>query len=107
LRATTARINSCGEFNFLLASGPQLYAYHCRSGYKGLYCLHRVPPHARSRLRDEDFDFDFSAADYASEQGFIVASTPLTDEQWEPFGPGELQVFCQGQRTSRYQIPTE
>ena len=95
------RINAWGEFNFLLACGVHLYAYHCRSGYKGLYSRERVPPHSPARLADEDFVFDFSVPAYEKEQGFLIASTPLTDERWEPFRPGELQVFCRGRRTAR------
>lgn len=68
-------INDLGEFNFLLAQGDYLYAYHCRSGYKGLYSLQRVPPHAPARLADEDFVVDFSRPTHLQEQGFIVAST--------------------------------
>jgi predicted glutamine amidotransferase len=104
LQPAIKRVNACGEFNFLLADGDVLYAYHCRTGYKGLYLLQRTPPHSPSRLMDEDFLFDFTAPDYQDEAGFVVASTPLTDEHWEPFQPGELQVFYQGQRIARYQV---
>jgi glutamine amidotransferase len=97
-------INELGEFNFLLAKEPYLYAYHCRSGYKGLYALQRMPPHLPARLADEDFVFDFSSSIYENEQGFIVASAPLTDELWQPFQPGEIQVFCHGRRVAQYRL---
>lgn len=98
------RINQWGEFNFLLAESHTTYAYHCRSGYKGLYVLHREPPHGAPHLRDSDFSFDFSAPEYQDECGYIVATTPLTDEKWEPFSPGELQVFKNGERLHRLQL---
>ena len=89
-------INQYGSFNCLLSDGRHLFCYHDRDGYKGLYQLHRRAPYDKVKLRDNDYEIDLAHEKRPSQEGYITASNPLTDEEWERFQEGELRVYREG-----------
>jgi len=93
-------INELGEFNCLMSDGTHLFAYHDVDGYNGLCFVRREPPFGVVELRDEDFVIDL--VDLAekkdpSQRGYVIASKPLTNEDWQKFEPGGLLVFRDGE----------
>lgn len=90
-------INRCGNFNCLFSDGERLFAYFDQQGYNGLYFTYREPPFQCARLIDIDWELDLGYLKDPSENGYIIATQPLTDESWERMGNGELIVFEQGQ----------
>jgi predicted glutamine amidotransferase len=91
-------LNRHGTINALFSNGKRLYAYHDANGYNQLWCLKRKPPFPITRLRDNDLDIDLGDKKNLSEEGWIVATRPLTTENWNRVKPGELMVFNSGKR---------
>lgn len=90
-------INRYGKFNCIFSDGKHLFCYHDQKGYRGLYFLERKPPYDRVRLRDEDWEINLAQEKNPKQQGYIIATQPLTDENWQNFEPGELIVFRDGE----------
>ena len=93
-------INELGSFNCLMSDGTYLFAYHDVNGYNGLYFVRREPPFGVVELRDEDFVIDL--VDLAkkkdpSQRGYVIASKPLTNEDWQKLEPGGLLVLRDGE----------
>ncbi len=89
------RIGSHGKFNFLLSNGVYLFAYMNRR--RTLYYLLRHPPHkGYARLCDEDFEVSLGEIKAPDEYAALIATRPLTDEDWRPFELNTLYVFCNG-----------
>jgi len=89
-------INRLGELNLIFSNGTHLFAYHDRSGYVGLYFLLRQAPYKVVRLRGQYLTIDLAEIIDPDERGFLVASEPLSDEDWINFKPGQLLVFFEG-----------
>ncbi len=89
-------INRWGRFNCIFSDGEFLFCYHDRDGYNGLSFLHRRPPYGKIKLKDEDWEINLAEEKRKEQTGYIVATKPLTDENWESFKPGELIVFKDG-----------
>ncbi len=93
--AMAKEIGGYGKFNFLLSDGVHLYAYMNRSGT--LHYLLRHPPHGGyARLIDGDFEVRLEEVKARDEFAALIATKPLTSENWEPFEPGSLYVFSDG-----------
>jgi glutamine amidotransferase len=93
LRELLPVLHARGTFNLLLSNGQALWAH----GSTKLYWLQRRHPFGRARLADEDLSVDFGALTTPQDRVAVVATEPLTaDEAWQPFAPGELQVFVDG-----------
>ncbi|MBF0121284.1 MAG: class II glutamine amidotransferase [Desulfobacterales bacterium] len=90
-------INSKGSFNCIFSDGKYLFCYHDKHGYRGLNFLQRKPPYSKIKLLDEDWEVNLSAEKDPEQRGFIVATKPLTDENWKNFESGELIVFKDGE----------
>lgn len=89
------RIGGYGKFNFLLSDGRYVFAFMNRSST--LHYLLRHPPHRGcARLVDEDFEVRLSEMKGSSEYAAIIATRPLTDEDWRPFKRNTLYVFGSG-----------
>lgn len=89
--------------NFLLTCGPDnLWVYSwpgSRPGsevWNGLYYTTRAYPFTTSRLRDLDYEVDFSSTNGKGDCVSVIATKPLTDEEWIEIKRGELIVFDQG-----------
>lgn len=95
LRNKLEEINGHGSINCLLSDGEHLFCY-ANNGFPALNFTCRTPPYGRLRLMDEDWDINLEELKDPNEKGYIVATHPLTDEQWLSFLPGELIVFKNG-----------
>ncbi len=98
LHTKLSELNEQGSLNVLFSNGVCLYAYHDARGYKGLHLLRREAPFERVRLNDEDWEGELRGEKGADERGYLIASAPLTDENWRPFEPGSLLVFENGEQ---------
>jgi glutamine amidotransferase len=90
-------LNSLGNFNAIFSDGSYLFSYHDQGDYNGLSFVRREPPYELIHMNDEDFDIELAEEKDPSQKGFVIATKPLTDEQWISFDPGELAVFCNGE----------
>ena len=95
---TFREINQNGDFNCIFSDGEYLFCYHDRQGYNGLYYLNRKAPFSRTRYIDEDIEVDFSLHKEPGQEGYVIASHPLTEENWTRFGAGEMIVFKDGKK---------
>jgi predicted glutamine amidotransferase len=90
--------NSFGTMNLLFSEGEHLYVYHDRAGYNGLCMTERSAPFGHVRLQDEDWSVDLNEEKHPGQRGVVIATSPLTNEQWTDLTPGSLWVFKDGQR---------
>ena len=58
----------------------------------------REAPFQQSKYLDEDIEVDFSEYKSPDQEGFVIATSPLTDENWINFRGGELIVFKNGKK---------
>jgi glutamine amidotransferase len=96
LHEKLGEINRSGELNLIFSDGSYLFAYHDRSGYVGLHFLLRQAPYEVVRLRGQYLTIDLAEIIDPDERGYLVASEPLSDENWISFKPGQLLVFFEG-----------
>lgn len=89
-------LNDHGSMNLLFSNGTEMFAYRDRKGYNGLCFTYRVAPFQVITLQDEDWTVDLSEEKRPSERGFVIASTPLTDEDWTDLSQGGLLVIRAG-----------
>jgi len=89
-------INRLGELNLIFSDGRHLFAYHDRSGYVGLHFLLRQAPYKLVKLRGQYLTFNLAEVINPDERGYIVASKPLSDENWNSIEPGQLLIFFEG-----------
>ena len=89
-------INRFGKLNLVFSDGRRLFAYHDRSGYVGLYFLPRQAPYEVVRLRGQYLTINLAEIVDPNERGYLVASKPLSDEDWTRVDPGQLLVFSEG-----------
>lgn len=88
-------MNEYGRLNCILSDGERLLVYHDKNGWKGLTL--------RNVLLQQDAEKKFGDATMAVNlhpqpfnHGVIVATNPLSLEEWEHFLPGEMRVLHQG-----------
>jgi glutamine amidotransferase len=89
-------INRAGELNLIFSDGRHLFAYHDRSGHVGLHFLLRQAPYKVVRLRGQYLSINLAEVIDPKEQGYIVASEPLSNEKWNRVKPGQLLIFSEG-----------
>jgi len=92
LRQFAIELAQHGQINFILSNGDCLYA-HCSTK---LNYLVRQAPFAEAHLIDEDVTMDFSTVMSSGERAVVIATTPLTDEDWIPMRAGSLWCFEDG-----------
>ncbi len=90
-------INKLGKFNCLMSDGEYLFCYSDKDGYVGLYFLKRQAPFETVHLLDEDYKINLAEDKKPDQQGYVIASSPLTNEKWELFSEGMLTVFKNGE----------
>jgi len=89
------KIGNFGKFNFLLSNGDYLFAYMNR--LRTLHYLLRHPPHkGRVKLEDEDFEVRLEEIKASDELAALMATKPLTSEDWKVFELNTLYVFHKG-----------
>lgn len=96
LHEKLGEVNKQGELNVLLSDGEKLYVYHDSAGHVGLHYLLRQDPYPVARLRGQFLSIDLAEIIDPGERGYIVASKPLSDENWISIRPGNLMVFSEG-----------
>ena len=89
-------INQLGELNLIFSDGMHLFVYHDRSGHVGLHYLLRQAPYKVVRLRGQYLTINLAEVINPEEQGYIVASKPLSNENWSRVKPGQLLIFSEG-----------
>jgi predicted glutamine amidotransferase len=89
-------INQLGELNLIFSDGRYLFAYHDRSGHVGLHFLLRQAPYKVVRLRGQYLTINLAKVIDPKERGYIVASEPLSNENWIRVKPGQLLIFSEG-----------
>lgn len=91
------KINEFGNFNCILSQGKYLFCYYDINIYNRLYYVRREAPFDTIRLLDEDWEINLGAVKDASQKGYIIATRPLTNENWKRFNRGQLIVFKNGE----------
>ena len=105
LHGKLGELDGLGTLNCLLSDGEYLFAYHDAGGYNGLHYVWRAAPFPRVRLADEDFEVNLQELKEPGERGYVIATRPLTDEEWLSFTPGELIAFKNGMIVYRSSMP--
>ena len=89
-------INRFGTLNLIFSDGKNLFVYHDSSGYLGLHYLLRQAPYKVVKLRGQYLTINLAEVIAPDERGYIVASKPLSDEDWKRIQPGQLLIFSEG-----------
>lgn len=76
------RTNEYSTMNLLFSEGEHLYCYRDKDGYNGLCMVDRAAPFDKVSLRDEDWEIDLMEEKDPNQRGFVIASRPLTSENW-------------------------
>ena len=89
-------MNRLGTLNLIFSDGKHLFVYHDRSGYLGLHYLLRQAPYKVVKLRGQYLTINLAEVINPDERGYIVATKPLSDEDWKRVEPGQLLIFSEG-----------
>ena len=99
IQAIVSEIAVHGTFNFLLSNGDALFA-HCSTN---LHWVQRGYPFSTAQLVDCDMGIDFSLHNHPNDLITVIATQPLTsNEQWQKFESGELDMFVNGEIVRQY-----
>jgi len=90
-------MNKYAALNVVFSDSLHLFCYHDKDCYKGLHLLQRKAPYHTFKLSDKDWNISFPMTKDPNQYGYIIATQPLTGENWKPFAPGELIVFRNGE----------
>lgn len=96
IEAVLREFNKCGNMNLLFSEGEHLYSYRDQNGNNGLCMTERTAPFDKVCLRDEDWEVDLAEQKHPDQRGFVIATRPLTNEQWIDLKSGSLTVFKDG-----------
>ena len=89
-------INSNGSLNCLMGDVEHLFCYRDKNGWRDLNYVFRKAPFEVVRLVDEDFEINLAKEKRPTQRGYIIATEPITDENWEKISNGALMVFKNG-----------
>lgn len=92
-------LSADGKANFLMTDGATMYAYH--DGHKTLHYVERQAQGAMRVADDADYTIDLRAGAAAAGRAVVIASVPLTDENWTKCEPGEFLICRQGKLEPR------
>jgi glutamine amidotransferase len=95
LHGQLAALNDGGQLNCLLCDGDRLFCYHDWGGYKGL-TFRRVRMPDLDTRRFEDAQWTVDLGEEKSNEGYVIATRPLSRHGWRSFRPGELIVLEAG-----------
>jgi glutamine amidotransferase len=96
IEAILHEFNAQGSMNLLFSDSEHLYCYRDRNRYNGLCMVERRAPFEAVSLQDEDWLVDLAQEKNPHQRGFVIATRPLTDENWRDLPPGSLFVFKDG-----------
>lgn len=97
IEALLHTFNEHGTMNLLFSEGIHLYCYRDKYNFNGLYYTQRTSPFDKVSLKDEDWEVDLAEEKRPDQQGFVIATRPLTNEKWEKIPDGSLFVFKNGE----------
>ena len=89
--------NHFGSMNLLFSDSVHLFAYRDMNGYNGLCYTQRAAPFTGITLKDSDWDIQLREEKSADLRGVVVATEPLTNEEWQDLPTGKLAVFRHGE----------
>ena len=90
-------VECSGSYNVLFSDGKHLFAFRDVHGQRPLYYLYREYPFPTTLFRDFDIEVNLNIEKGREEAGYIIASKPLSGEDWYEFLPGQLIVFKDGE----------
>jgi glutamine amidotransferase len=90
IQAVLRSFNGLGTMNVLFSEGDHLYCHRDQAGTNGLCKTERNAPIDKVSLRDEDWEVDLAEEKRSDQRGFVIATRPLTNEQWNHLAPGSL-----------------
>lgn len=91
-------LNRFGSMNLLFSDGEYLYAYcDARRHNTGLHVARRRSPCAAGCLQDQHWQLDLEELVHPEQRGYVVATQPLTKEDWRPIPAGGLLVLRDGE----------
>ena len=91
------KINELGSLNCLFSDGEYLFCYHDKNGYNGFYFIQQKSSYRKIKLKDIDWKIDLSKEKSFEKIGYIIATKPVTNGNWEKFKEGELIIFKKGE----------
>ncbi len=97
-------INRRGTLNCLLSDGGRLYCYHDATAWKGLW-MHKLVFRQAEERRLDDFSVSIGLDSEPANQGFVVATNPLSETGWHQFQPSQLVVFDHGRLAYSSAVP--
>jgi len=97
---TNINVQADGAFNAIFTDGTYLFCYRDVIGARRLYYLYRQYPFAETELRDSDILINLNHEKGRTEKGYIIATEPLSAEDWVSFQPGQLLVFRNGTKVA-------
>jgi predicted glutamine amidotransferase len=95
LHARLVELNDFGKLNCILSDGRRLFCYRDAAGHKGL-CWRKVYLQHKRARRLEDNTIGVKLSSENANQGYVIATRPLTSHEWQDFAPSELAVFESG-----------
>jgi len=115
LESELKKINEYGKFNCIFSDGELLFCYADINQHNHLSFIRRKAPFGEITLLDLKTSsgeryVNLDAEKDPNQEGFIIATIDRTgkptDESWEAFKGGELQVFENGKKIYPYRTPT-
>jgi glutamine amidotransferase len=100
------RYNDFGRLNCILTDGMRLFVYHDKNGWKGLTYRNTLL-HAD---KAQHFGDQMVAVQLQAEPvntGYVIATNPLSMDEWQRFNLGELKVFEAGNELASITTPLQ
>lgn len=91
-------LNRFGSMNMLFSDGHRLYAYSDTDRHNS--GLHVAPHHApcpATCFEDQHWRLDIGEQGHPEQRGHVVATQPLTEEDWRRIPAGHMMVFRGGE----------
>lgn len=95
LHKTLAELNRFGRLNCLLSDGKRLLGYRDFHGWKGL-SLRKLRFHPQDERAFSDASMEVTICCEEDNQGYVIATYPLSATGWHPLAPGNLVVLDGG-----------
>ena len=89
-------INKKGRLNCVFSDGRHLFCYKDLNTDQSLCFIQRKSPFKRTALKDEDWNIKLPKIKDSSQEGYVISSKKLTDEDWKEINGGDLLVFKNG-----------